>query len=1625
MEHPDLPQRMGTINNIEKFDADFFNVCFKQAHTLDPMTRILLEHTYEAIIDAGINPKQLRRKNTAVIIGTSFLESQERFVYKNLQVDGLGIVGCNKSIVANILSYFLDLKGPSYTVDSACSSSLYAMALGYRDIMSGRCEDAIIGTSQLCLHPTLNLQFSRLGVLSSDGCCKPFDAAANGYSRSETLSVLYLQKAKNAKRIYATCKHIKINNDGYKQEGITFPSTHMQSILLTEFYKECDVLPSCLDYIEAHGTATRAGDPEEVNAIYTVLCKDRKAPLMIGSVKSNLGHVEPASGFTQIAKVIIAFETGFIPPHINYTSPRDDIDALVNGAIHVVTEAIPLKNGYIGINSFGFGGSNAHMLLEWNTKQKVNNATPDNGLSRLVILSGRTEESVNSFLNDVANHSTDVEYIRLLHDIYAYNIEDHPWRGYIILNNLQQNSIKEIQNNGNVKRPIWFIFSALGAQWPKMGQDLLKFDAFANAIKICDATLKSYDINIMDILLKQDGKECQSSLHTFIGIVAIQIGLVDLLTSLEINADYMMSHSAGELGCAYADKCLTIEQTILSAYFIGLACIEENVIHSSMAVVNLNYESLKNICPANIEIVCYNSQNSNIVTGPIRSIKEFIKKLQINDINVKEISCDVPYHSHYLTPVETQLLFNLNKVIPQPKKRSPRWISTSVPCIEWSNTATKLSSANYHTRSILNTVLFKQATKLIPINAVTIEIAPDSILQHILKESLHPEVTNIVLTQRTENVTNVTMRGIGKLYNCGLQPQIVNLYPPVKFPVSRGTPMIAPSIRWNHSEDWFVATYQSQRSIQSNERHIEINLSNEDYNYMSGHVIDGRNLLPATGYLALVWETIGMMEGKTYTTMPIIFRDISFIRVTHLSNNIVKLTIAIQKDSGKFEIIEGDSVVVMGTVHTISNPEQEMIPNNLLSENDNEEEHMTARDIYKELKLRGYQYSGWFRGLKSASLSHNKGHIAWTNNWVTFMDTMLQLHILGYDTRNLYVSTSIQKLVIDPALHSLKLRDIITEDDKQLSIRIYKEIDTIISGGIEIRGIKTTMISRRKLIQDPVIEEHIFVAHHDRAKISLGETIQISVQLALEDHQNIKIKAIELVEDIDNVTLEELSSPLLIKAFNDMPLIQANVTLLTSSSRFSSAELPQNVTIADINASLDDKVLIAVGFNLLTKQISLEKLLPLIREGGYLLTREKYNIINYEKYLQQYELNIILEKRTDTEVIILLKKKVEIKKTTVVYIDNNNFNWLQKLKLLLNDENQLVKDSRIIIVGEKDFECGLLGFLNCLRKEIGGEFVRGVLIQDQNAPKFSLQNPFYMQQLQKDMTINVLRSNKIWGSYRHLQLPRPEAQLVPSAYVCQMVRGDLSTFCWMENEISDSRVEDLIRIVYSSINFRDIMLATAKLNSLPTAMSQERFQSIPLGLEYVGFDTNGRRVMGLRDNKCIANIVVKDKDLCWNIPDTWTFEDAATIPCVYSTCYLALYIYGKMKKGDKILIHSGTGGIGQAAIHLALNEGCEVFTTVGTTEKREFIKRTFPTITDKYIGNSRDTSFEQMIMLQTNGYGVDIVLNSLSEEKLIASVRCLARNGRFLEIGKFDLVSNNPLDMIMFQKGESFSKIRN
>ncbi|EFN74070.1 Fatty acid synthase [Camponotus floridanus] len=1609
--HPDIPQRTGKINNLEKFDAEYFDVSFNEVPLIDPMGRMLLEHTYEAIIDAGVNPKDLRGTKTAVFIGVCFSESEGNWFYEKHQTSGSAIFGCSKAMLANRVSQWLGVTGPSYSIDTACSSSLFALEHAYRIMRTGECDAAIVGGANLCLHPNLALLFTRLGVLSPNGVCRPFDENANGYMRSETMSIIFLQKAKRAKRIYATVVYAKMNCDGYKEQGITFPSSEMQSVLLQEFYDECGISPSNIAFMEAHGTGTKVGDPEEINAIEKIFCKNRQSPLLIGSVKSNLGHSEAAAGLCQIAKVIIAMQTSIIPPNINFTQIRKDVKAFEKGSIRVVNTPTPWEPNFVGVNSFGFGGANCHILLQSNLKQKVNGGAPNDDLPRLVIVSGRTEQAVESLLNEIENQPIDVEYIRLLHDLHADDIQGHLYRGYAIVESKTSiKMIREIHYYSGKKKPICFVFSGIGTQWLGLGQALLRFPIFYKTVEKCDTILRTRGMCIINVLTNEHEAIVNNILNSLVGITVMQIGLIDLLKSINIVPDYVIGHSIGELCCGYVTGNFTMEQVLLSSYYIGLALSEGKVIYSAIADIGLSYENTKNICPPDIDVIHNNNSNTCCINGPSKSVKTFLKQLQVNDIYTKEIkSSNISLHSRHLSSVRATILSYLNRIIPHTMTHNQKW-RTFLRC-------TKLSYAEYFTNNVLNPVHFKKIAQLIPKSAITVDIAPDDIFQNDMKEE---NIINIALLQcNYEDNIKVFLQGLGKMYNNGLQPQLANLYPTVHFPVSRGTPMISPLIKWNHSEDWYVMCFKTNKKITSGERIVNVTLKDETFEYISGHVIDGRNLFPATGYLALVWDTISMLRGQWLKEISIVFENVKFIRATHIpKQGDLDLIIMIQK---------GDSTVVTGTARIPSDPAKERIY--LLQEDcENEEEVLKTKDIYKELKLRGYQYANLFRGLKSSSTTGKQGHIFWMNNWVTFMDNMLQIKIFGRDMRSLYVPTEIQKLVIDTKFHTRYIRNI-TAEEKQIPVHVYNDLDTIVSGGIEIRGVKATSIFRRKQTSTPVLEEYRFVAHRDGAEVSLQESIILSTHLALECHQVMKINIIELIENDDEVTTEELASPLFLEVLNNLPLIKPNLSLITRKDRFDSNVLSSKITISQsIKLLKDNNAILVTGFNLLTndKNETLKKILGALKDGGFILTRgqplTKDDIANTEKH----DLAIVLEKRTKKEHIVLLKKrKRSWRRAEVIWVNNYEFSWLEQLISSLNIENNI---QRIILVGEKDSECGLLGLVNCLRKEPGGELIRAVLIQDETAPKFSLDEPFYAKQLQIDLITNVLRPGMIWGSYRHLPLAplAPKLSyhaLVNQMYVFSLDSRDLNSFRWIEGPIvSGYQHENLVRIVYASINFKDVMLATARI-IMDEYMSRGRLEECLIGLEYVGIDSADCRIMSIWENRCIANMRIADRALYWYVPDEWTLEDAATVPCAYCTCYYGLYVKTRMKKGDKILIHSGTGAVGQAAINLALHEGCEVFVTVGTPEKRKFIRETFPSIPENHIGNSRDTSFEQMIFQQTEGRGVDIVLNSLAEEKLQASIRCLAKNGRFVEIGKFDFMANNMLDLSIFSKGITFYSV--
>lgn len=544
--------------------------------------------------------------------------------------------------------------------------------------------------------------------------------------------------------------HSKTNCDGYKPEGITFPSRHVQERLLRDFYKEFKVHTNEISFIEAHSTGTQVGDPEECHAIDSVLCVGRNRPLLVGSVKSNMGHSESSSGVCSITKLILALENGVVAPNINFSELRP-IPSLVEGRLKVCLEPTKLDGLLVGVSSFGFGGANAHALLRGNEKTK--DFTQSDSLPRLVNWSGRTEDGIDTIIDDIESRPLDREHIALLHNIQATPIVGFNYRSFgLFQSNGKENAkciAKESEYFAGIKRPVVWAFSGMGSQWTQMGEELMAIPLFRQSIEQSHEVLVPLGLDLKVIITSKDPTVLQNILNNFVGIAAIQVAIVDILRVLDLTPDFIVGHSVGELGCAYADGCFTAKQIVLAAYARGLVSQKTNVIRGAMAAVGLGYSQLKDKLVPGIEIACHNGPSSSTISGPEKLMQEFVDDFLKKGIFAKAVPCsNIAYHSKYIAEMGPQLLAELRKIIPTPRKRSIKWLSSSVPKAEWNNEKNQLSSAEYHTNNLLNPVLFEEVVKLLPQDAIVIEIAPHGLLQAILKKSMLQAV-HIPLTNRS------------------------------------------------------------------------------------------------------------------------------------------------------------------------------------------------------------------------------------------------------------------------------------------------------------------------------------------------------------------------------------------------------------------------------------------------------------------------------------------------------------------------------------------------------------------------------------------------------------------------------------------------------------------------------------------------------------------------------------------------------------------------------------------------------------------------------------------------------------------------------------------------------------
>ena len=409
------------------------------------------------LICEGIDPGELAGTNTGVFISNN--ESETQFALTGDAPDMSGLIqhGCQPSMFANRISYHLDIKGPSCSINTACSSAATAMHQAVMCIRSGQCESALVCGTCLCLQPQMTMIYNKSNMLSPDCKCKFLDQSADGYVRTEACSAILIQNSSAAKRCYATVVNIGASVDGYKEQGISFPSAMAQSLLMIRTMEQANVKPENVLYIEAHGTGTQAGDQCEMEAIANAYCRQRSEPLMVGSVKTNLGHSETASALTSVAKVLIAFDKQCIPASLHFSKANNNIPSLISGAIKPITQNTKLSNSIVGINSFGFGGANVHILLKPYEQQYQNYAIVYN-IPKLIPLCGRTKESVEYIIEFIEKNPEKItnDFINLI--INLKNIKGFDYKNFVIYTN---ESIKTKSNIVTIdyKSPLWFIFS--------------------------------------------------------------------------------------------------------------------------------------------------------------------------------------------------------------------------------------------------------------------------------------------------------------------------------------------------------------------------------------------------------------------------------------------------------------------------------------------------------------------------------------------------------------------------------------------------------------------------------------------------------------------------------------------------------------------------------------------------------------------------------------------------------------------------------------------------------------------------------------------------------------------------------------------------------------------------------------------------------------------------------------------------------------------------------------------------------------------------------------------------------------------------------------------------------------
>jgi phthiocerol/phenolphthiocerol synthesis type-I polyketide synthase C len=872
----------GSIGDVRGFDAGFFAISPREAALMDPQQRLLLEMSWETFENAGIRPSAVRGSPTGVYIGIATVDYSWRLADDMAAVDSSFATGNTSSIAANRLSYFYDLRGPSMAIDTACSSSLVAFHQACRAIATGEVTQALTGAISLHLHPMGFVSFSKATMLSRRGRCRVFDASADGYVRSEGGGVFllkdYEQAIADGNPIIAVVAHSSVNTDGRKS-GLTVPSPAAQASLLVNAYKEAGIEPSEIDYLEAHGTGTAVGDPIETRALGEALGqhRPRNQPLLIGSVKGNVGHLEAASGVAGLVKALNCLRYRVVPAHIGMEVPNPHIP-FEELNLEVLTANRQLKSSgklVVGVNSFGFGGANAHVILESHSGEAAATPALPKASPLPIVVSAKDPNALTKAAHDLAEFIAGQPQSALYDVAYqlVFGRERHAHCAVLfgttpasIADKLRQfaqgaeHSGVECGTSLPAPKGAAFVYSGNGSQWAGMGSRLLVDPAFRAAVREVDRLFSRYADYSLEAELAGKNGEGRYELTEIAqpALFAMQVGITVMLRRRGVVPVAVVGHSVGEVAAAWASGSLSLAAAV-SVIHHRSTLQGTTKGNGGMTAANLSApktrELLKELgLTESIAIAGINSCRSVTLAGPKSELDRLERTFAKQKVVHKRLPLDYAFHSSAMDGLFPELRRSLGHLEPD---------EASIPIhstVTGARLEGKALNAEYWWRNIREPVQFEPAIRGMVSEGINIfiEIGPHAVLHRYVQDTIADAgATGRVMTTgaRGDDSPQRIYSGANQVLIAGASMDWQRLLP------WRGRYVRLPNYPWQREPHWHTTTPASLGLLDRKEEHplLGYSLAQADLSWESAldtlrhppladHVVGGAVVLPASAF---------------------------------------------------------------------------------------------------------------------------------------------------------------------------------------------------------------------------------------------------------------------------------------------------------------------------------------------------------------------------------------------------------------------------------------------------------------------------------------------------------------------------------------------------------------------------------------------------------------------------------------------------------------------------------------------------------------------------------------------------------------------------------------------------------